>query len=111
MYWLCDGYNADAGAEVRLIQELAQEYPSVPLFQEFRKARDWLESHPEKGYKDLRRFLRNWISKAYNDYGKGKYYVEEAVFVPIDEPVGGKNYDAGKNQNAFGNSAGCGFAP
>jgi len=84
MYWVAPDYVADPGAEIRLIQELAEEYPAVPLFQEFRKARAWLEAHPEKGRKDIRRFLRNWVSKADRQYG-----TYETVFVPVNEAEGG----------------------
>lgn len=84
MYWVAPEYVADPGAEIRLIQELTEEYPAVPLFQEFRKARAWLESHPEKGRKDIRRFLRNWVSKADRQYG-----TYETVFVPVNEAEGG----------------------
>jgi len=85
MYWCVgDEYIPDPGAEIRLIQELAEEYPSVPLFQEFRKARAWLEAHPEKVRNDLRLFLRKWINKA------EKQYVQyETVFVPVKEGPGG----------------------
>jgi len=84
MYWVAPEYVADPGAEIRLIQELTEEYPAVPLFQEFRKARAWLESHPEKGRKDIRRFLRNWVSKA-----DRQYCTYETVFVPVNEAEGG----------------------
>jgi hypothetical protein len=84
MYWVAPDYVADPGAEIRLIQELTEEYPAVPLFQEFRKARAWLEAHPEKGRKDIRRFLRNWVSKADRQYG-----TYETVFVPVNEAEGG----------------------
>lgn len=85
MYWCVgDEYIPDPGAEIRLIQELTEEYPAVPLFQEFRKARAWLEAHPEKVRNDLRLFLRKWINKA------EKQYVQyETVFVPVKEGPGG----------------------
>ena len=85
MYWCVgDEYIPDPGAEIRLIQELTEEYPAVPLFQEFRKARAWLEAHPEKVRNDLRLFLRKWVSKA------EKQYVQyETVFIPVKEESGG----------------------
>lgn len=92
MYYICTDYEPDPGAEVKLIQELTKEYPGVNLFQQFRKARDWLNASPKNRKKDLRRFLRNWVSNAVNRYGESNgLYREEVVFVPVpnDTPQGG----------------------
>ena len=94
MYELCPDYCPDPPKEVRLIQELAQETPGVSLVAEFRKARDWLEGKPVKERKkNLRAFLRNWVSNAVNKYGAGRKfagYQETVMFVP-DTGGGDKN--------------------
>ncbi|MCR5346180.1 MAG: hypothetical protein K6E38_00210 [Fretibacterium sp.] len=86
MYELCPDYVPDPPKEIRLVQELQQEHPGVPIVAEFRKARDWLEGKPVKERKkNLRAFLRNWVSNAVNRYGAGRkfaVYQEVATFVP-----------------------------
>ena len=86
MYELCPDYLPDPPKEIRLVQELQQESPDVSLVAEFRKARDWLEGKPVKERKkNLRAFLRNWISNAVNRYGAGQKfsgYQEVVTFVP-----------------------------
>ena len=93
----CPGYIPDAPSEIRLLQELEQEYPNVNLTAEFRKARDWLhESSPSQRPKsNLKKFLRNWISRAAKDYGPDKRriigYETVTEFVPVDETGGTRN--------------------
>lgn len=76
MYELVPNYLPDAPSEIRLIQELGQEYPKIDLLREFRRARDWLlKAHPKKrpkGEHGLRAFLRNWVAKGVNKYGLGQ---------------------------------------
>ena len=91
MYELVPNYLPDAPSEIRLIQELGQEYPKVDLLREFRRARDWLlKAHPKKrpeGVHGLRVFLRNWIAKGVNEYGLGQPrvvgYETVTEFVPM----------------------------
>lgn len=86
MYELCPDYVPDPPKEIRLVQELQQEHPGAPLVAEFRKARDWLEGKPVKERKkNLRAFLRNWVSNAVKKYGAGQKfagYQEVVTFVP-----------------------------
>lgn len=91
MYELVPSYIPDAPSEIRLLQELGQEYPGVDLFREFRRARDWLlKAHPKKrpkGVHGLRAFLRNWVANAVNKYGLGQPrvvgYETVTEFVPM----------------------------
>lgn len=91
MYELVPNYLPDAPSEIRLIQELGQEYPKVDLLRAFRRARDWLlKAHPKKrpkGVHGLRAFLRNWIAKGVNEYGLGQPrvvgYETVTEFVPM----------------------------
>ncbi len=91
MYELVPNYLPDAPSEIRLIQELGQEYPKVDLLREFRRARDWLlKAHPKKrpkGEHGLRAFLRNWVAKGVNEYGLGQPrvvgYETVTEFVPM----------------------------
>ena len=99
MYELVPNYLPDAPSEIRLLQELGQEYPKVDLLREFRRARDWLlKHHPKgrpKGVHGLRVFLRNWIANAVNKYGVGQPQIIgfETVteFVPMQDEGGVAN--------------------
>ena len=99
MYELVPNYLPDAPSEIRLLQELGQEYPKVDLLREFRRARDWLlKHHPKgrpKGVHGLRVFLRNWIANAVNKYGLGQPRIIgfETVteFVPVPDEGGVAN--------------------
>jgi len=89
----CPAYMPDAPSEIRLLQELGQEYPNVSLVAEFRRARDWLDNPKSKRPgSDLKKFLRNWISRAANDYGAGQRriigYETVTEFIPADEAEG-----------------------
>ena len=96
MYELVPNYLPDAPSEIRLIQELGQEYPKIDLLREFRRARDWLlKAHPKKrpkGEHGLRAFLRNWVAKGVNKYGLGQPRIIgfETVteFVPVPDEGG-----------------------
>jgi hypothetical protein len=97
----CKGYIPDAPSEIRFLQELAQEYPRVNLVAEFRKARDYLEAHPDRRPEsNLKLFLRNWVSNGVNKYGVGQPriigYETETIFVPAKDNVGGDG-NAGTN--------------
>jgi hypothetical protein len=91
----CNNYVPDAPSEIRLLQELAQEYPRVNLVAEFRKARDWLINAPpsKRPKSDLPKFLRKWVSTAVNKYGVGQPRIigveTKTVFVPADNGEGG----------------------
>ena len=99
MYELVPSYIPDAPSEIRLLQELGQEYPRVDLLREFRRARDWLlKAHPKKrpkGVHGLRAFLRNWVANAVNKYGLGQPRIVgfETVteFVPMPDEGGVAN--------------------
>ena len=102
MYELVPSYIPDAPSEIRLLQELGQEYPRVDLLREFRRARDWLlKAHPKKrpkGVHGLRVFLRNWVANAVNKYGLGQPRIVgfETVteFVPVPGEGGMANAGA-----------------
>lgn len=102
MYELVPSYVPDAPSEIRLLQELGQEYPRVDLLREFRRARDWLlKAHPKKrpkGVHGLRAFLRNWVANAVNKYGLGQPRIVgfETVteFVPVPGEGGMANAGA-----------------
>ena len=88
MYILCPDYPADPPEEKRFIRELTQDYPGVPLAAEFHKARNWLKDNFDKKRKNLRSFLRNWITKAAKEYKDGKKivgYRDVVEFVPAEE--------------------------
>ena len=90
MYELCPDYVPDPPKEIRLVQELQQEHPGAPLVAEFRKARDWLEGKPvKKRKKNLRAFLRNWVSNAVNKYGAGQKFAGYQEFVTFVPDTGG----------------------
>jgi hypothetical protein len=97
-------YAPYEGADIRLLQELGQEYPNVDLFREFRKARDWLANNalnaPSKIPKsDFRKFLRNWVSHAKPgqppDQRRIIGYETEVTFVPVKDDVKGGDGNAG----------------
>ena len=102
MYELVPNYLPDAPSEIRLLQELGQEYPKVDLLREFRRARDWLlKAHPKKrpkGVHGLRSFLRKWIANAVNKYGLGQPrvvgYETVTEFVPVPGEGGMANAGA-----------------
>lgn len=102
MYELVPSYIPDAPSEIRLLQELGQEYPKVDLLREFRRARDWLlKAHPKKrpkGVHGLRAFLRNWVANAVNKYGLGQPrvvgYETVTEFVPVPGEGGMANAGA-----------------
>ena len=90
MYELCPDYVPDPPKEIRLVQELQQEHTGAPLVAEFRKARDWLEGKPVKERKkNLRAFLRNWVSNAVNKYGAGQKFAGYQEFVTFVPDTGG----------------------
>lgn len=54
------------------LSDLSSAYPSLDVEAEVRRAKLWLDAHPRRQKKNVRRFLQNWMSRAEQRGGRAR---------------------------------------